>query len=133
MRTPHEINVYIRFCETDAAGHVNNTSHFLYFEEARTKFFKELYPERNSSISFILASIKCDYLQQAYAGQTLIVATDVIRVGFKSFTIRHTLINNETGSTIATADAVTVWFNYTEQKSVPIPEKLRLNLEKFLV
>lgn len=133
MRTTHEISVYVRFCETDAVGHVNNTSHFLYFEEARTKFFKELYPERNSSFSFILASIKCDYLEQAYSGQTLIVSTYVIRIGSKSFTIKHKLLNKDTGSIIATADAVTVCFDYIEQKALSISESLRMDLEKYLV
>ncbi|WP_085993030.1 acyl-CoA thioesterase [Oceanobacillus senegalensis] len=133
MTTAHEIEVYIRFAETDALGHVNNTSYFLYFEEARTKFFKEILPERNKNLSFILASIKCQYLNQAFAGQTLRVCTNVLKVGTKSFTMSQTILSPDTGITIAEAEAVTVCFNYLEQKTISIPERLRLKLENHLI
>ncbi|MFD1848754.1 acyl-CoA thioesterase [Oceanobacillus bengalensis] len=118
----HETQVYVRFGETDAAGHVNNTSHFLYFEEGRTKFFKEFFSKRDTSTGFILAAIKCDYINQAYAGQILKVVSSVIKVGYKSFTIEQKLINTVNGQTTAIAEAVSVFFDYTEQKTIPIPE-----------
>lgn len=36
----HELKVNVRFSETDALGHINNTSYFIYLEEARMKFLK---------------------------------------------------------------------------------------------
>lgn len=42
MALIHDIEVYVRFSETDSSGHVNNTSYFLYLEEARAKFFFEI-------------------------------------------------------------------------------------------
>ena len=131
MSNPHGIEVYVRFCDTDALGHVNNTSYFQYFEEARTKFFKEVYPDRTSAFSFILASITCDYVSQAFADQTLKVTTYVKRVGNKSFTVNHILSNPENGEKIANSDAVIVCFNYTDQETIIIPESLRLNLENY--
>ncbi len=52
----NKIDIYVRFCETDAGGHVNNTSYFFYFEEARTKFFETigLGPSKRT-IHFIVA------------------------------------------------------------------------------
>lgn len=38
----HELKVNVRFSETDALGHINNTSYFIYLEEARMKFFEAL-------------------------------------------------------------------------------------------
>lgn len=127
----HEIEIYVRFCETDALGHVNNTSHFLYFEEARTKFFTEVFPEKDTSFNFIIASIKCDYINQAFAGQILKVRTEIKKIGNTSFTISHRLTTKDMGITIATAETVIVCFNYPGQKSVPIPLELRVNLEKY--
>ncbi|SFB22368.1 acyl-CoA thioester hydrolase [Lentibacillus halodurans] len=129
----HEINVYVRFAETDAAGHVNNVSYFLYFEEARTKLFQEICPERGDSLNFILASISCDYVSQAYPGQRLKLLTDVEKVGGKSFTVSHTMINLETAMTVARSQAVTVCFNYEEQKTINIPHEVRSRLENYLV
>ncbi|MBB6452451.1 acyl-CoA thioester hydrolase [Salirhabdus euzebyi] len=132
MTTTHEIEVYVRFCETDAVGHVNNTSHFLYLEEARTKLFKILYPNRSSSLSFLIVSIQCDYVAQAYADETLKVASHVSKIGTKSFTISQILSNANTGKIIATASAVMVCYSHVEEKTVIIPPDLRMNLEEHL-
>jgi len=133
MNTSHEIEVYVRFCETDAVGHVNNTSYFLYFEEARTKFFSEICPERDASFSFILASVTCDYLSQAYASQILKLSTVVKNVGTKSFTLLHTLKEVDTGVDIAECISVTVCFNYSDQGTIPIPKNVRKRLEEYLI
>lgn len=37
----YETQVKVRFCETDALGHINNTSYFIYLEEARIAFLKK--------------------------------------------------------------------------------------------
>lgn len=34
----YETAVKVRFCETDALGHISNISYFIYLEEARTDF-----------------------------------------------------------------------------------------------
>lgn len=134
MTTSNEIEVYVRFCETDLAGHVNNTSYFLYLEEARTKFFRVLgidRDHRDSALDFILASTKCDYLAQSYAAQTLKVFTNVSRIGTKSFTLHHLITEADSGIEIAKGTAVTVCFNYENQKTESIPDSLRENLEGY--
>lgn len=133
MKTIPEIQVYVRYCETDASGHVNNTSYFLYMEEARTRFLDFLRKEIGSQDwNFILASTKCDYLAQAYAHQTLTVASKLIRIGTKSFTIEHEMRNSETGVIVARGNAVVVCFDFHKQQSQPISPKLRSILEEFL-
>lgn len=136
MSTVHTIEVYVRFSETDAAGHVNNTSHFLYLDEARSKFFKQLgigeAPE-DATFNLILASTTCDYLAQAYAAEILNVTTTVSKIGTKSFTLYQEITNKETGITIAKSTATLVCFNYVEQKTVPIPPELRERLQQMSV
>lgn len=132
MSASHEIEVYVRFSETDAAGHVNNVSYFSYFEEARTKLFRDIgidEDHKQSHLSFILASTKCDYLAQAYAGQMLKVSTNVSRVGNKSFSVKHVITNADTGLAVAEASATMVCFNYADQKTESIPATLRDNIE----
>jgi len=127
----HEISVYVRVSETDMFGHVNNTSHFLYFEEARTKFFQEIYPSRDSTVSFILASITCDYLKQAYYGEALKVLTSVSEIGIKSFHMTQTLAKGD--QVIAEATATAVCFDYEEQRTVPLPESVKSNLREKMI
>lgn len=132
MSASNGIEVYVRFSETDAAGHVNNTSYFLYLEEARTKFFHAIgigEEDPHSSLNFILASTKCDYLAQAYAGQTLKVSTNVAKIGTKSFSVKHVITNADTDLAVAQASATIVCFNYVEQKTESIPAPLKDKLE----
>lgn len=130
-----EIDIYVRFCETDAAGHVNNISYFIYIEEARTKFIQAIGfgREERENLGFIIASAKCDFAAQAYAYQTLKVATHVSRIGEKSFTLQHTIKAADTGAVVATGSAVIVCFNFQNQQSVTIPLQLRSALEQYLV
>ncbi|SDQ91276.1 acyl-CoA thioesterase [Virgibacillus salinus] len=133
MTTSHEIEVYVRFCETDAAGHVNNTSYFFYLEEARLKYFDTLGIVEDERLNFILASTTCDYVAQAYAGQTLKVSTNVSKIGVKSFSVNHVITEADTGKEIAKGSAALVCFNYFEQRTKSIPASLRDNLESKIV
>ena len=136
MRSIFEIDVYVRFCETDAAGHVNNTSYFIYLEEARTKFFEAIGFGKNNRrlyLDFIIASTQCDFLAQSYAGQTLTVSTMVSKAGTKSFTINHEIKSAETGVVVAVGSAVIVCFNFQTQETMSIPDELRSVLEKCVV
>lgn len=127
-----ETEVYVRYCDTDVFGHVNNTSYFLYLEEGRTKFFSELCPKRPDSLNFIIASITCDYIEQAYPSETLKVITRVVKIGMKSFHLEQTIRNEVKDLVIAKATAVIVCFNYKEERTIPIPKSLRADLESRL-
>ncbi|RKQ35740.1 acyl-CoA thioesterase [Oceanobacillus halophilus] len=129
MPYSHEVEIFVRLCETDAIGHVNNTSHFRYFEEARGKFFNVIYPDRSSSFNLIIASIKCDYKQQAFAGQILTVITNIERIGNKSFTVTQLLKSKDSQAIIAKSELVLVCYDNLKGISIPIPEQLRKNLE----
>lgn len=129
-----EIQIKVRFCETDALGHINNSSYFIYLEEARIRFFEKLgYDMTSKEWSFILASAKCDFLSQGYFNQTLIIKTYVSRIGSKSFTLEHEISCEETKEMIAKGNAVIVYFDFDEQQSALIPNSLREGLVSALV
>lgn len=124
-----EIDIYVRYCETDAGGHVSNTSYFYYLEEARTKFFAALgYGPGERSVDFIVARTECDFLAQAYAGQILSVSTKVARIGTKSYTMAHEIKDAKTRKLIATGRAVIVCYDFQVQQTKPIPTDLRTKL-----
>lgn len=130
----HTTTVNIRFCETDALGHVSNTSYFIYLEEARIRMFEEL--EYGSDIKewrFILASTKCDFINQAFFGQRLKIETNVSKIGNKSFQLVHRILDEKTGTLIALGESTVVYFNFETQKSEPIPDDLRKQLEQYTI
>ncbi|MGD6899504.1 acyl-CoA thioesterase [Bacillus infantis] len=128
-----ETQVKVRFCETDALGHVNNTSYFVYLEEARIEFFESLgYSMDTRKWSFILASTKCDFLNQGYFNQKLAVTTYVSKIGNKSFTLEHEILCAQTKEPIAKGNAVIVYFDFEAQKSSSLPDHLREGLKGYL-
>ena len=130
----HTTTVNIRFCETDALGHVSNTSYFIYLEEARIRMFEELGSGSDlKEWRFILASTKCDFINQAFFGQRLKIETNVSKIGNKSFQLVHRILDEKTGTLIALGEATTVYFNFETQKSEPIPDDLRKQLEQYMI
>jgi acyl-CoA thioester hydrolase len=130
----HTMTVNVRFCETDALGHVNNTSYFIYLEEARIRMFEELgYGSDIKDWRFILASAKCDFVNQAFFGQRLKIETNVTKIGNKSFQLVHRILDEKTGTLIALGESTIVYFNFQMQKSEPVPDALRKQLERYLI
>ena len=126
--------VKVRFCETDALGHISNISYFIYLEEARTDFFIELgFGADLDDWKLIMASAKCDFVRQGYYNQKLKVISEVQKIGRSSFTIVHQIQDAESGELIAKGEASAVYFDFKEQKSEKIPDDLRSELEKHLV
>lgn len=129
-----EIQVQARFGETDALGHINNTSYFVYLEEARIRFFELLgYSMELNEWKFILASTKCDFVSQGYFDQLLTVKTYVSRIGSKSFQLEHDIVCSQTQQLIAKGNAIIVHYNFTNQKSEVLPELLKEGLKSYLM
>jgi acyl-CoA thioester hydrolase len=129
----YETRIKVRFCETDALGHINNTSYFIYLEEARVDFFEAMGSPMNAEKwEYILASAKCDFVAQGYFNQVLKVKTFVTKVGNKSFTLGHEMVDSETGTLIARGEAVIVYFNFDTQQSEPLPEDIKQFLQGYI-
>ncbi|MCP1189423.1 acyl-CoA thioesterase [Priestia flexa] len=128
-----DTKIKVRFCETDALGHINNTSYFIYLEEARIDFFEKMGVKMDSSKwAYLIASTKCDFIAQGYFNQTLVVSTYVTRIGHKSFTIGHEITDSKTNRLIARGEAVLVHFDFDLQKSVPLPDDVCAFLQNYL-
>lgn len=125
-----KIEIKVRFSETDLLGHVNNSSYFVYLEEARVEFFKKMKPY-NSDKSFVVASVTCDFINQAYFDDRLVIHTEVTKMGNKSFQLKHEIINKESNKLIAKGKSAIVFFNFKKQMSEPIPEEIRRQLENY--
>lgn len=118
--------IKVRFSETDLLGHVNNASYFVYLEEARIDFLREVLPEKKKT--FVVVSVKCDFIRQAYFGQRLIIHTSIVEIGNTSFTLIHEIKDKESGQLIAKGQSVVVHYNFEKQKSEPLTPNMRERL-----
>jgi len=79
----HEIDVEVRYYETDGQGIVHHANYFQYFELARVKMLKEKghdYAElERQGIFLVVHNVSCRYLRPAQFGDTLRILTTVTR------------------------------------------------------
>ncbi|WP_226584850.1 acyl-CoA thioesterase [Halobacillus litoralis] len=126
----HEIEVNVRFCETDLLGHVNNSNFFIYMEDARIRFFQDLNLVEKDW-NFIMASAKCDFIKQVYYNQTLKIRNNVSKIGNSSFHLEQRMFEEQTGELVAKGESVIVQFDFEEQKSKPLTPEMKENLQSY--
>jgi acyl-CoA thioester hydrolase len=85
----HELQVEVRFADTDAMRHVNNAKYLTYCEIARIRYWTEV--TGRTAESLILAEARITYRAQVYYGETVTVQTRATRIGRSSFTLEHRL------------------------------------------
>ena len=128
-------SVQVRFIDIDKMGHVNNATVLTYFEIGRLDYFDEVIGKSNDWFGrgLILAHTEVDYLIPIFVHDEIKVYSRVIKLGTKSFEIENLLVKVKDGVEVFTAFArsVIVCMNYTEHKTIPIPDIWKEKLNAF--
>ncbi len=120
--------VTIRYSDQDSMGHVNNCAYAAYVEAGRTMFLGGLLDHAlHSSIDFILASVKIDYLKEIYYPGSVNIGTRILKLGTKSMTLGTGMFLD--GEAVAIAESVNLFFDMRIRKTIPIPDDIRAQLE----
>lgn len=123
-----EFKFFPRFNDTDALGHINNASYSTWFEEARRPVFEFFIPDLDpEKWTLILARVEIDFLAQGHYQKETVVTTKLEKLGNSSFVLLQEASQGNT--VVCRGKAVLVHFDYQTNKSVPIPEMIRKNLE----
>jgi acyl-CoA thioester hydrolase len=134
MLMEHQTSIKTRFSESDAFGHINNVSFFIYLEQARVDFFVDTQIIENSDgWSFVVASAHCDYVKQAQINQNLVVKTWVSHIGRTSVKLTHKILDQTSEELIAVGEVALVSFNFKTQKSEPLNEQMVEKLKYYAV
>ena len=117
-------------------AHVNNAAYLTYFEVARTGYMKALChtgtdrPSLPELFPFILAQISCRYLAPAGLGDELVVHLRTTSIGAKSFEFQYLIVNAASGDAVAVGQSTQVYFDYSEQQTLPVPTAFRERIEQ---
>lgn len=122
----HRTDIQVRFNDTDALGHLNNTAYALYAEQGRVDFLDRF---RNEGVYLILAHISLDFLRQVRFRDAVFVLTRVAKVGRTSLTLEQEVYGG--GDLAARVRSVVVMFDYAAQKPIPIPDSVRAQLTPY--
>lgn len=122
----HFMPMPTRWADLDMIGHVNNATFFTFDESVRLDYFGELFrddPKFWKEYGFILARIECDFIAQLKHPSNLELGFRVSRIGRSSLGTIAGHFND--GQLVAVSRGVVVWFDYDNQKTIPIPESVR--------
>ncbi|MFN3714510.1 MAG: acyl-CoA thioesterase [Alcanivoracaceae bacterium] len=121
-----------RFYETDAFGHINNTTVAGWFETGRAPLFQMFSTGSDAaSLPLILARIEIDFVTQLYYGADVLLRTGIGDIGNSSFVVLQQAWQN--GVLAARGRAVQVYFDHQKQASQPLTESLRGQLACHLI
>ncbi|RUO33997.1 acyl-CoA thioesterase [Aliidiomarina soli] len=117
----------VRFYETDALGHVNNTVIPAWFETGRLPVF-ELFTEQGNlyEVSLIVANLNVDFLRPVYFGEMVTLKTYIARIGKSSFDIGSEVW--QSGQLCAKGTTILVNYDHKNGHSVPISEAIKAKL-----
>ena len=138
---PHRFAVTIRFGDTDAMGHTNNSRFLTFCESARIDYWEHALDEPMALVthgaeeSLILAEIRVTFRSPSYFGEELTIETRIGRVGRTSFTMEHRVTAGESprGSArlVATAEDVLVLYDYATGRPMVLPDDTIARLETY--
>jgi len=137
MPKPHELELRVRYSETDQMGVVHHSSYLVYMEEGRTALMRELgFPydsvERRG-LGMAVRQVELRYRSAARYGDLVVVRTWVER--FRGASIRYTceIVRAGDRELLATAMAEVACLSLSGGfRPTPIPDDIRGALEGYL-
>jgi acyl-CoA thioester hydrolase len=127
-----ELQIEPRFNETDAMGHIGNTTLPVWFEHARSALFALCHPSLSyDDWPLIVAKVEVNFRSQIHYGAPVTVRSWVKSIGGKSFVYYQEA--HQHGKVCASGDTVLVWFDYVTSTTRPIPDEVRARLSKHLL
>ncbi len=129
MSERFSVRFSVIFRDIDALGHVNNAVYFTYMETARTEYWLHLFGSNNlKDLGFIVAHAECDFKVAAKFGDEIEVTIHTSSIGKSSFVWEYSIVNAKDGSVFAVGKTIQVYYDYAQQKSLPVPEDVRKKL-----
>ena len=121
-----------RYSDTDALGHISNTSLPVWFEQARTPVFRIFHPTLEAETwPLIIARLEIDLLAQSYWHIPVKIKTGIGKIGNSSFHVVQEAWQGD--KQIARGVAVLIHFDYETEKALPIPDDIRARLTEHVV
>lgn len=129
----HKLPVQLRFSDVDQFGHVNNSVLFSLYDLAKTEYFKAVLADitRKYDIIPVVANINADFIHPVLFGDKIAVETSVARLGNKSFTVMHQIVNVKTKCVVSVCRTVMVCFSVKIGDSVEIPDEIRRRIKEY--
>jgi acyl-CoA thioester hydrolase len=123
----YEMVIPIRWGDMDAMGHVNNTVYFRYLEIVRIEWLHKAGGAPDpQGVGPVIVNAFCNFIKQLEYPGDILAKHYVANPGRSSFDTFITLERvDQPGVIYASGGATTVWVDFRQQKSVPLPDPVR--------
>ena len=122
----HTTPLQLRFCDTDALGHINNSAYAQYAELGRLDFFLIT---KTMVANLILARLEVDFRMQLQPNVEASIQTWVEKIGNTSITLNQSV--QVEGKSACDIRSVIVFFDYDEHKPTRVSEEVREMLRPY--
>jgi acyl-CoA thioester hydrolase len=130
---PIAIEIPVQWGELDAYGHVNNTVLFRYFESARMAYLERcgvLESYESNRIGIILYSTECRFRAALFHPDSVLVGARTLHLEKDRFVMGYAAVSLTMDRIVAEGGATLVWFDYTKQRKVALPDSVRAAIEE---
>lgn len=119
----HTTEIAVRWGDMDAAGHVNNSRFFTYFEEARVDWLNAtLDGPLFTKSGPVIAEASCDFKQPLRHPATLLIDVYATPPGRSSLKNVYDATLVDTDERVAAGTAVLVWVDVETGEPVSVPD-----------
>lgn len=117
----------VRWSDQDVNRHVNNTTYFTYFEQARIVWLHGQRALNNTAqgLGCVVAQASCNFLKAIPYPESVDVRVYAGRIGRTSFTLLYEIIGSDGETRYADGQTVMVWVDRATGQSQPLPQFLR--------
>lgn len=122
----------IRYGDTDRQGHVNNAVFSTFLETGRVEIlYNPEYPILDQERSFVIASLKLDFLQEIKWPGQVDIGTAVLKIGNSSMVLFQMLFQHSV--CVAKAETVIVQVYNHQKGSAPLSENAKEILGRWII
>jgi acyl-CoA thioester hydrolase len=125
------IPVEARYGDLDPQWHVNNVRYLSFLEQARLAYLVKLGlwdGHDFNNLGLIVADIHIAYLAPMLLWQKTRLFMRTSKIGNKSLTFEYELVDENSQAILARAESIMVAYDYTTQKSIPVPPDWRARI-----
>ncbi len=130
-----KIDIQLRYSDTDQMGVIYHANYFSFFEQARTKFLKDLgfdyYKVEEDGVIFPVRDVSCTYIKAIRFKEKINITTRVHKLTKIKITYYHEIHNSE-GELKATAYTTVISVDKDTFNIIKMDEKLDKIYSKYL-
>ena len=137
----HSIPVQLRFNDTDALGHVNNSVYLSFYDLGKSDYFNTIrgLEIKQRDVDVVIAHIDVDFIAPVFLNfiapvflnDHIAVQTRVSAIGNKSFSLKQRIVDQETGEEKCVCHTVMVGFDFETNTTKPISKEWREAIELY--